>query len=124
MDVIIAQMDGNMPYRQPSIPGVFYRIDAALYRYEEENLDLVRRIRMFPEFVYFPKEINCIQFEKTLKMVFSKNMLREVDMVDSSLSEVPIMVRVTSIFHFFSKHYHVTRIGGFLHLGVVLNARI
>lgn len=124
MDVIIAQMDGNMPYRQPSIPGVFYRIDAALYRYEEGNLDLARRIRIFPEFVYFPKEIWFDPFEKNIKMMSSKDILREVDMVDSSLSEVPIMVRVTSIFHFFSKHYKVTRIGGFQHLGVVLNARI
>lgn len=124
MDVIIVQMDGSIPYRQPSVPGVFYRINAALYRHEEGNLDFARRIRIFPEFVYFPEEIHCIQFEKSLKMVFSKNMLREVDMVDCSLSEVPIVVRVTSTFNFFSKHYHVTRIGGFLHLGVVLNARV
>ena len=124
MDVIIAQMDGDMPYRDPSAFGIFYRIEAALYSYEEGNLDLVGKIRGFPEFVNFPKEICYIPFDNTIKMMYSKHILREADMVDSSLSEVPIIVRVTSTFHFFHRNYNIPIIGGFRYLGIVLNARI
>ena len=123
MDVVVVQLNQETMMKKPFYPGVFYNTFAAWYKYENGVMDLVEIIDGFPKYAHFPKEIRYVPIEKTLRSVYSKDILRNVSMVDCSMSEVPVIVRMKIGPKFFMKHFDISNTG-VQTLGVVLNIRL